>query len=107
MKDGDDPKEYAVIIEHSVYDRMFQHMLFLAEVDVDAAKELEERLYEGISSLKIFPFRNPIYENRFILPGRYRSLLIGKYHRIVYAVEGGTVYVDNIIDCRADDGSAL
>ena len=102
MSGGEELKEYFLSIDPSVYDRMFHHVMFLAEVSQPAALRLEERLYDGMKSLMTLPHRNPLYENQFATPGKYRSLLVGKHHRIVYTVEGETVCVDNIIDCRQD-----
>ena len=100
--DNDDIKKYRVEITSVIYDRMWHHISFLAEVSESAAEDLEEKLYAAMTSLEVFPYRNPKYESLLFPSEHYRSMLVGKHHRITYLIEENVVYVDDIIDCREE-----
>ncbi|MCL2537510.1 MAG: hypothetical protein FWE51_04455 [Coriobacteriia bacterium] len=91
-------QEYQVIVDPSVYDRMFHHFMFLAEVDVDAARKLEQDMVATLRSLSFLPQRHPYYDNPHMPAKRYRAAQVSNYHRIIFVVEVDKVYVDNIID---------
>jgi hypothetical protein len=104
---SENPNKYSVSIAPEVYERMYQHVFFLAKVSVEASEQLLTRLLEDIRSLALFPERHPFYDRPFVKPGLYRSMISGKKWRILYQVEGRMVYVDDIEDCRQDDGESL
>jgi plasmid stabilization system protein ParE len=35
-----------------------------------------------------------------VYPNSYRSLIVRKRHKLIYYVEGETIYIDTIYDCR-------
>ncbi|MDL2324532.1 type II toxin-antitoxin system RelE/ParE family toxin [Ruminococcaceae bacterium OttesenSCG-928-A16] len=100
-------KQYTVLISPGVNDRMAEHFIFLAEVNAAAASRLLDTLLQDIRSLSEHPFRAPVYERDFTPAGKYRYLLSAKRYRIVYTIEGDVVYVDDIQDCRQEDGKSL
>ena len=94
---------YQVIVDTAANDRMAEHLEFLARVSENAVTKLLDELLTDIKSLNSSPLRNPVYNRPHLPPGKYRYMLSGKRYRIVYQVEGNTVYVDDIQDCRQDD----
>lgn len=100
-------KEYTVIIDPGANDRMAEHMEFLARVSEDAANQLLDEMMAGIRSLKIMPFRNPVYNRPYLPMDKYRYLIFGKRYRIVYQIDGDYVFVDDIQDCRQDDDKSV
>jgi len=54
-------KEYTVIVDPGVNDRMYDHFKFLARVSESAAESLLDRLAEDMQSLERLPFRNPVF----------------------------------------------
>ena len=103
MSKDADSKQYRVIVDPSAYDRLFHHVMFLAEVSVEAAEELRQTIIADIRSLATMPHRNPTYTNQFLTATHYRWMLSGKRYKIIYRVEGDAVYIDNIKDCREAD----
>ena len=95
--------KYNVIIDPAASDRMHDHYDFLARVNENAAERLLDGLISSIRSLERMPERNPIYDRPYIIKGKYRYLLSCDIYRIVYQIEGNTVYVDDIQDCRQSE----
>jgi len=102
MSDSQSLKEYTVIVNPSTYHAMFHHLDFIAEFDLHAAVSLEKAITAGIESLSLLPERGGYYDNRFLPSGKYRSILIGKYHRVLFEIVKDYVFVDDIIDVRED-----
>ena len=99
--------EYKVVVDPAANDRMYDHFEFLARVSETAALKLLNRLEKDIRSLEYMPYRNPVYDRPYLQSGKYRYMVSGKRYRIVYQVEGNTVYVDDIQDYRQSDSSSL
>jgi hypothetical protein len=51
------------------------------------------------------PERFPFYDNPYIKFGKYRRAALGKYLLILYQVKSNIVYIDLIIDVRAENKS--
>ena len=102
-----DSEKYKILVAPAANDRMADHFAFLAEVNERAAERLLDTLLLDIRSLEERPFRNSPYERPFTPAGKYRYLLSAKRYRIVYRVRDGTVFVDDIQDCRQDDDKSM
>ena len=102
-----EPEQYRVVVAPSANDRMYEHFEFLARVDEGAAKRLLTALVKGIRSLEKMPQRNPPYNRPYLKTGKYRYLLVADRYRVVYQIEGATVFIDDIQDCRQDDVANL
>jgi len=104
---GDDTTIYNVIVDPAANDRMFDHFEFLARVSEAAAERLLCALTSDICSLELMPYRNPIYDRPYLQRGKYRYMLSCGRYRIVYQIEGNTVFVDDIQDCRRSESGSL
>ena len=100
----DDYEIYQVIVDPAANDRLFDHFEFLARVNVSAANRLLDKMLEDILSLETFPYRNPEFNRPYLPQGKYRYMICAKRYRIVYQIEKNIVFVDDIQDCRQDDG---
>jgi plasmid stabilization system protein ParE len=96
-----------VFIAPAVYDRMYEHFLFLAKVNENAARRLLDTFMKDIRSLASMPGAYPVYDRPFLPKGKYRYMLSGKRYRIVYQIADDTIYVDDVQDCRQDDDKNL
>ena len=99
--------EYKVIVDPAANDRMYDHFEFLARVSESAAYKFLDNLVADMRSLKQLPFRNPVYNRPYIKSGKYRYMLTCDRYRLVYLIEGDTVYIDDIQDCRQSDTHSL
>ena len=106
MDNGD--KEYTVIVDPAVNDRMYDHFEFLARVSESAAERLLVGLITDMRSLQYMPYRNPVFSKPYLRSGKYRYMVSCERHLIVYQIVENTVFVDDIQDSRqADDKSLL
>jgi plasmid stabilization system protein ParE len=99
-------KEYTVIVSPGANDRAYQHFEFLAQVSVTAADRLLDKLLADIRTLAHGPTACPPYDRPYLQPGKYRYKLSANRYRIVFTIEGDTVFVDDIQDCREDDSKS-
>jgi len=100
-------KVYEVVVAPTANDRMYGHFEFLARVSETAAKRLLIGLVADIHSLNRMPFRNPVYDRPYLKNGKYRYMISCDRYRIVYQIEGSSVFVDDIQDCRQSDSRSL
>jgi len=96
-------KRFLVRIMPSARERMAAHFEFLARVSVAAAERLLQTLLSDAKSLEYLPKRHPVYQPTGIEPQKYRFMISAKRYRILYQIIGGTVFIDDIQDCRQND----
>ena len=94
---------YQVIVDPAANDRMYEHFEFMARVSEAAAYKLLDGLLTSIRSLENMPQRNPVYTRPYLASDKYRYMISCGRYRIVYQIEGNTVFVDDIQDCRQQD----
>lgn len=94
--------EYDIIISDAALAMLDSHMDFLARVSASAATGLMNEILDDIASLSENPERFPAYDNQFIPDNRYRRMLSAKRYLVLYEIDGATVFIDYIVDCRQD-----
>ena len=94
---------YQVVVDPAANDRMYEHFEFMARVSETAAEKLLDVLSASICSLENMPQRNPVYARPYLPSDKYRYLLSCDRYRVIYQIEGNTVFVDDIQDCRQSD----
>lgn len=95
-------KRFTVQIDAEAVTALTEHARFLARVSEKAAKRLVREFYEKASSLESLAERNPFVAETVIAGEGYRKLLFEKRYLLIYIVEGDTVYVDDVVDCRKE-----
>ena len=97
---NDEQKKYAIVFHDDVVPMLSSHFQFLANVSPSAAQRLRDILYEGFASLKIMPYRCPIYRSH-MGSDIYRRLIIGRYEVIFSINEAeGIVNIRYVLDSR-------
>ena len=99
----DESPKYSVLVSGRARDMLFEHACFLAQVSVKAGEELLDQFEERVASLEEMPERCAYYDNPYIRSGKYRKLALGDYLLILFQVVNNTVYIDLIIDARAEN----
>ncbi len=94
-------KRYEVIVSRRAEQMLKSHIGFLARVSVKAARRLRNAYAETLSALEDNPFQFPPADD-LGLPDEYRKALFGKRYQAILYVEGDTVYLDAVLDCRMD-----
>ena len=82
---------------------LFEHAVFLAQVNINAALNLFDQFEDRVTSLENLPERCPHYENPYIPSGKYRKLSLGSYLLILFQIVGETVHIELVVDARAEN----
>ena len=88
--------KYKVVAAHCVHTMLLQHTAFIARVSAPAAKRFREEFAGVLKELSENPFQFPLPE------GVYRSAFFAKWYKAVFSVSNHIVYLDAVIDCRAE-----
>jgi hypothetical protein len=85
---------------------IIMHTEFLARVCLSAAQRLFSDFTKVMGDLETAPFQYP-YADELDVPGippeMYRKCLFDGRYKALYLVDGDTVYIDAIIDCRQEN----
>jgi len=100
-------KEYTIIVDPAVNDKMYDHFEFLARVNESAAERLLDQLADDMKSLGRLPYRNPVFNRPYLQSGKYRYMVSCEKYLIVYQVVENTVFIDDIQDSRQSDDKSL
>ena len=100
-------KKYDVHIIEECVITLEKHIEFIANVNANAAEKFRNEFFEIVRGLEIFPERNTRIR-MVIAPNLiYHRALIGKYHALLYEIQGNDVYVDLVIDLRQNNQFSL
>lgn len=96
------PKQYRVILASRVDEMLRRHMLFISNVSIRRAELFADEFESLLKQLKTNPFLFPLDEDENLPQGKYRKALFAKWYKALYWVDGDTVYLDAVCDCRED-----
>ena len=100
-------KQYRVIVDPAVNDRMYDHFEFLARVNELAAERLLDQLADDMQSLECLPYRNPVFNRPYLKSGKYRYMVSCERYLIIYQIVDNTVFIDDVQDSRQSDNKSL
>ena len=83
---------------------LISHAAFLASVSPEAAEQLTRQFIAAAESLERMPERCAWLNGEQLPVNRYRKLLFGKRYLMIFSIDGDTVYVAYVVDCRQDYG---
>lgn len=98
---------YAVIVSRRADTMLVRHTRFLANVSVPAAKGLIKDFEKVLDALEDNPFQFPVETDYELPSGQYRKALFCKRYKALFAIEGDTVYLDTVLDCRQNNAKNL
>ena len=91
--------QYKVFVSEQAIRMLKLNIAFIAEVNVEASSKLKKAIMDGIRSLEYMPKRYPFFNEEYMLPNKYRKMVINKYYFVLYQIQDDVVKVDNILDC--------
>ena len=94
--------QYKVFVSEQAIRMLILNIAFIAEVNVEASSKLKKAIMDGIRSLEYMPKRYPFFNEEYMLPNKYRKMVINKYYFVLYQIQDDVVNVDYILDCRKD-----
>ena len=95
--------QFKISITQKAFSSISEHMFFVRNGSLEAAKELYEETMTSLRSLSSFPERHPEILDLRIAGARIRKMAIhdGRYVAL-YKVDGDTVVIYDVIDTRKD-----
>lgn len=95
--------QFKISITQKAFSSISEHVLFVRNVSLEAAKELYEETMTSLRSPSSFPERHPEIQDLRIAGARIRKMAIhdGRYVAL-YKVDGDTVVIYDVIDTRKD-----
>lgn len=96
--------ELKISITQRAFSSITEHMLFVRNVSLEAAKELYEETMTSLRYLSSFPGRYPEIQDLRIAGARIRKMSIhnGRFVAL-YKVDGDTIVVYDVVDSRKDN----
>lgn len=96
--------QFKISITQRAFSSISEHVLFVRNVSLEAAKELYEETMTSLRSLSSFPERYPEIQDLRIAGARIRKMSIhnGRYV-VLYKVDGDTVVIYDVVDSRKDN----
>jgi len=91
---------YNVVVSRRVDAMLLEHISFLANVSLSAAKRFRSDYATILERLADNPFQFPVEHDLNLPEGAYRKALFFKRYKAVFLVENNTVYLDAVVDCR-------
>ena len=95
-------RRYKVVVSDRARQMLGVHVRFLSGVSPLGARKAKGELLKAIRSLAEMPERHSFFSGEFVPPNQYHKMIVGGYYLILYQIRGDTVFVDYILDCRAD-----
>ena len=95
-------KRYRVIVSKRASQMLVECAAFLAQVSVPAAERLIDDFEITVGSLESFPLRCSVFSAEYIPKNSYRYIIFGKRYCALFQIKDDTVFVDYVLDCRAD-----
>ncbi len=98
----DESIKYHIIVSDKAKKMLETHIRFMAQVNKESAKKTKDKIITAIRSLSSVPKRFPFFEDMYIPKNKYHKMFIENWYLVLYQIKDDTVYVDYIIDCRAE-----
>lgn len=77
------------------------HAAFIARVSKPAARRLLEDFRALVKRLGANPYLYPPCDDPNLPPNLYHKANIAKWHKVIYYIEEGQVFVEAVVDCRS------
>ena len=100
------PKKYKVVVSTRADRSLVKHAKFVGCDSPVAAHKLVMDYYRLLRSIGANPFQFPMANNDADLamcPNIYRRCLLGKYHKILFRVDGQEVFIAIVLDSRSEN----
>lgn len=100
---SDNQGQYTISIHDKAARMLYEHIRFVANVSIPAARKLRTTLYHAIYSLEEMPFRCPVYRTHRTFDN-YHQLVVGRY-KIIFTVNDKDMIINikYILDTRQED----
>lgn len=94
---------YQVIVAQRAGAMLLSHVRFLSRVSLPAARKLRSEYARILQRLEDNPLQFPVCEDLSLPEDVYRQAIFAKRYKAIFMIEGSTVYLDAVLDCRQDN----
>lgn len=91
--------KFIVIFDPALDRMLLQHTEFISRVSVPAAERFLDEFEAVIQRLSENPYQFPNCDDPN-LANTYRKAVFAKWYKMIFSVEGNTVYIDAVVDGR-------
>lgn len=91
---------YTVIVSRQADAGLIKCARFLAQVSIPAAQKMIEQFESIVDRLEDNPFQFPVDEDENLPSGVYRKALFAVWYKVLFTVDGSTVFLDAVVDMR-------
>ena len=92
--------EYSIIVSNKAHSDIAECVGFVNKVSKEAALKLATGIYKSLSTLNLFPERNPIFEAPMSFPFVLRKHIIDNRYIALYTIEDQSIVVYRALDSR-------
>ena len=94
--------KYKVIISKHVAEHLLEHVRFISNVSLIAARSFISEYEDILIRLENNPYEFQV-DTSFDNADEYRRAVFAKWYKCLFIIEGSTVYVDSVVDCRQEN----
>ena len=92
--------EYKIIITSKAHSDIAECVGFVHKVSKESALQLTKDIYSSLSTLSLFPERNPLFEGPKSFPFILRKQIINNRYIALYTIEDQNVVIYRVLDSR-------
>jgi plasmid stabilization system protein ParE len=93
---------YEVLVTPRAIEMLMTHVRFLARINKQAARELNDTFHEKAATLEQMPERCPWLSYPGIPVGKYRKLIFRERYLAICQIKGKRVYIHYVVDTRSN-----
>lgn len=94
--------KYKVIVSRHVAENLLSYVEFISNVSTKTARQFIAEYEVILVRLEENPLQFQV-DTSFDNPHGYRRAIFSKWYKCLFVIEGTTVYLDSIVDCRQDN----
>ena len=98
--------KYKVIVSKRVTTNLLTYFEFISNVSTEAARQFVADFELILDRLEENPLQFQV-DTSFNNPYGYRRAIFSKWFKCIFVIEGYTVYLDSIVDCRQSSNDEI
>lgn len=93
---------YKVIVSKHVAEHLLEHVSFISNVSLIAARDFISEYEVILKRLENNPYEFQV-DTSFDNTDEYRRAIFAKWYKCLFVIKESTVYIDSVVDCREDN----
>ena len=93
--------KYKIIVSRHVAGHLRSHVEFISRVSIKAARQFVAEYEDVLNRMEENPLQFQI-DTSFDNPDEYRRAVFGKWYKCLFVIDGTTIYLESVVDCRQE-----